>query len=302
MEHKRLPGITVFTPTYNRAHTLPRLYESLLEQRGDFEWLVVDDGSTDDTGSLVASFAAEEKIPIRYVYKENGGKHTALNEGIRQAQREYFLCLDSDDALASGAIDILMQSIREHVPDGIIAYKSLMDSEQRIGPAFPEGLETATLYDLINVYGCAGDRTLVYRSDILAKNLIPEPKGVKFFPETYLYDRVDEVYTSILLRQVVCRCEYQEGGYSDSFRMLMIRNALAMKWFFAARIDLPSTFGVRMGNLQRYIGYALLEPGQIGKYQGKYRYLLPLAFPKGLAMYMVYGFYRFRDRKKRSKK
>lgn len=300
MDKKLLPGITVFTPTYNRSHTLSRLYESLLAQAGEFEWLVVDDGSTDGTGALVASFAAQEKIPIRYIYKENGGKHTALNEGIRQAGREYFLCLDSDDALAPGAIAALTDCIRRENPAGIIAYKSLMEKEERIGPAFPEGLKECTLYDLINVHGCGGDRTLVYRTELLGENLIPEPKGVKFFPETYLYDRVDEVHTSVLLRQVICRCEYQQGGYSDSFRMLMIRNALSMKWFYGARIDMNSSFRLRLGNLYRYVAYALLEPGKVGKYRGKYRCLLPLAWPKGLAMYVVYGMIRFRDRKKRS--
>lgn len=302
MDKKLLPGITVFTPTYNRAHTLPRLYESLLEQEGAFEWLVVDDGSTDGTGALVASFAAQEKVPIRYVYKENGGKHTALNEGIRQAEREFFLCLDSDDALAPGAIEKLTDCIRKEAPAGIIAYKSLMDSDARIGPAFPENLAEGTLYDLINIHGCAGDRTLVYRTDILAKNLIPEPTGVKFFPETYLYDRFDESYTSVLLRQVICRCEYQQGGYSDSFRLLMIRNALAMKWFYAARIDMSGSLKLRLGNLYRYVAFSLLAPGKTGRYRGKYRYLLPLAWPKGLAMYIVYGYYRFRDKKKRGHK
>lgn len=301
MERKLLPGITVFTPTYNRAHTLRRLYDSLLQQAGDFEWLVVDDGSTDDTGVLVASFAAEEKIPIRYVYKENGGKHTALNEGIRQAEREYFLCLDSDDCLDPRAIEALTECIGREKPDGIIAYKSLMDSDERIGPAFPEGLTECTLFDLINVHGCAGDRTLIYRTEILEKNLIPEPRGVKFFPETYLYDRFDETHQSRLLPAVICRCEYQQGGYSDSFRTLMIRNALAMKWFYAERIDMDSSFSVRFGNLYRYVAYSLLAPGKTGKYRGKNRHLLVLAAPKGLAMYLVYGYHRFRDRKKRSK-
>lgn len=301
MEHKRIPGITVFTPTYNRAHTLRRLYESLLAQRGEFEWLVVDDGSVDGTAALVETFRQEKKIPIRYVYKENGGKHTALNVGICQAEREYFLCLDSDDCLAEDAIAVLEQYFQQTCADGLIAYKSAMGSEERIGPAFPQGVERCTLYDLINVHVCSGDRTLVYRTEILEQNLIPEPKGVKFFPETYLYDRFDEHHICYLLPRVICRCEYQQKGYSASFRMLMIRNALAMKWFFARRIDMPSTFGVRMGNLYRYVGYALLEPGKTGKYHGKYRYLLPLAFPKGLVMYMVYGYYRFRDKKKRSK-
>lgn len=299
MERKLLPGITVFTPTYNRAHTLRRLYDSLLEQTGSFEWLVVDDGSTDGTGALVASFAAEGKIPVRYVYKENGGKHTALNEGIRQAEREYFLCLDSDDCLASGAVEVLAECIAREQPAGVIAYKSMMDTDERIGPEFPEGLRESTLFALINTYNCAGDRTLVYRTDILRRNLIPEPKGVKFFPETYLYDRVDEAHQCVLLPRVICRCEYQEGGYSDSFRMLMIRNALSMKWFYAARLDMPCSFRIRYENAYRYVAYSLLAPGKTGKYKGKNRCLLVLGVPKGVLMFAVYGYFRFRDKRKR---
>ena len=301
METKLLPGITVFTPTYNRAHTLRRLYDSLLEQNGSFEWVVVDDGSTDATAELVASFASENRVPIRYIYKENGGKHTALNEGIRQAGREYFLCLDSDDCLAPGAIEALWECIGQTGADGMIAYKSMMDTDARIGPEFPEGLTQSTLFELINIHNCAGDRTLVYRTDILLQNLIPEPEGVKFFPETYLYDRFDEAHSCVLLRRSICRCEYQEGGYSDSFRMLMIRNAAAMKWFYAARIDLPCSFSVRYGNLYRYVAFSLLAPGKTGKYRGKYRHLLVLGVPMGLAMFAVYAYLRMRDRRKRTK-
>lgn len=299
METKLLPGITVFTPTYNRAHTLRRLYDSLLEQTGSFEWLVVDDGSADDTGALVASFAAEGKIPIRYVYKENGGKHTAMNEGIRQAGMDYFLCLDSDDCLAPGAIANLAACIEQDHPAGIIAYKSLMDSDERIGPEFPEGLRESTLFSLINTHYCAGDRTLVYRTDILRQNLIPEPEGVKFFPETYLYDRFDEAHQSRLLPEIICRCEYQQGGYSDSFRTLMIRNALSMKWFYAARLDMPCSFAVRYDNLYRYVAFSLLAPGKTGKYRGINRHLLVLGIPKGLLMFAVYGYLRLCDRRKR---
>ena len=85
--------LTVFTPAYNRAATLPRLYESLLQQSCfEFEWLIIDDGSADDTPAVAAGFTGEGKFPVRYVYKENGGKHTALNRGIELARGRYFLC------------------------------------------------------------------------------------------------------------------------------------------------------------------------------------------------------------------
>jgi glycosyltransferase involved in cell wall biosynthesis len=82
---------TIFTPTFNREHLLPRLYKSLCEQTyKDFEWLVVDDGSTDNTEILLKKYIAEADFPIRYISKSNGGKHTAINEGVRQAKGLFF--------------------------------------------------------------------------------------------------------------------------------------------------------------------------------------------------------------------
>jgi len=101
-----LPGITVFTPTYNRAHTLKRLYDSLVSQdTSSIEWLVVDDGSYDGTAKLIKDLEQEKELDIHYVYKENGGKHTALNLGIQLARYQYFLCVDSDDCLEEGALE-----------------------------------------------------------------------------------------------------------------------------------------------------------------------------------------------------
>src|SRR5690554_1988606 len=98
MMENRAPAITVFTPTYNRAHTLPRLYQSLLDQIfRDFEWLIVDDGSTDGTKELVEGWIAEAAIQIRYIYQPNGGKHTAFNRGVREARSPLFASIDSDD-------------------------------------------------------------------------------------------------------------------------------------------------------------------------------------------------------------
>ena len=295
-----LPGITIFTPTYNRAHTLKRLYDSLLLQDPQMlEWLIVDDGSTDDTAELVRGFAAQAQVQVRYLYKENGGKHTALNVGIQNAARQYFLCVDSDDCLAEGALERILDCVRRRSPKGIIAYKSRLDSGEVIGDPFPEGLEQTTLFSLINDHRSSGDRTLIYQTALLRGITIPEPEGMTFFPETYLYDRFDQQHRCVLLPEVLCRCEYLAGGYSDSFRMLMIRNALPMKWFYAERIDMPSSFSVRYGSVFRYVAFSLLAPGKTGRYRGKYWYLLPLGFPKGFAMFLVYGYFRLRDRRKR---
>lgn len=292
------PVLTVFTPTYNRAHTLRRLYDSLIQMGCDkVEWLVVDDGSADRTAEAVAEFSREGKVQIRYIKKENGGKHTALNEGIRQARGDYFLCVDSDDCLEEDALEHIFQTLQSS-PEGVIAYKSYWNSGERIGAAFPESLTRTTLFSLINDYKCSGDRTLIYRTDILKQIRIPEPTGYTFFPETYLYDRFDERHCCVLLPVSLCRCEYMAGGYSDTFRMLMIRNALPMKWFYADRMDMPCRFSQRFSSAWHYVGYSLLAPGKQGRYKGKYRWMMPLAMPFGLAMYLVYGYYRMMDRRK----
>lgn len=302
MTDELLPGITLFTPTYNRAHTLKRLYDSIVcQDTTSIEWLVVDDGSCDGTAELIKDLNQERKLDIHYVYKENGGKHTALNLGIQLAKYQYFLCVDSDDCLAEGAVEQISCCIRKDHPFGIIGYKASMGDNARIGDCFPEGLEKTTLFSLINTYHCSGDRTLIYQTAVLKNIHIPEPRGVDFFPETYIYDRFDEQHESVLLPVCLCRCEYLPGGYSDSFRMLMIRNALSMKWFYAQRIDMPCSFLVRMRSVFRYIAYSLLATGKEGKYSGRYRWLFPLGAPKGIAMYFVYEYYRRQYHRKQRK-
>ena len=97
--------ITVFTPSFNRAHLLSRLYDSLLKQTtNDFEWLIVDDGSTDDTETKVEEFINKGELPIRYYKQQNGGKHRAINTGVQLASGELFFIVDSDDGLVHDCI------------------------------------------------------------------------------------------------------------------------------------------------------------------------------------------------------
>lgn len=284
MEHRSQPGITVFTPTYNRAALLGRLYESLKSQScPQLEWLVVDDGSTDDTKQVMDGFISEGLLDIRYIYKENGGKHTAMNMGIREASREYFLCIDSDDLLMHGAFARLLEVIKDR-PAGIIAYKQNLATGQRIGDPFPEELRETTLIALNEIFRCGGDRTLVYRTELLRRYPIPELPGQRFFPEAWLYDRIDEAHKSLLLPEVLCSCEYQPGGYSDAYRQLILRNSLSMKQLFADRIDMALPFRLRFDAAYHYIAFSLLCRSKLAKYPGKQWWLLTIAAPLGLTL------------------
>ena len=114
--------VTVFTPTYNRAYILPKLYESLKKQIcNDFEWLIVDDGSTDETEKIVRGWLTEETFPVRYIKQLNGGKHAAINRGVLETKSELFFIVDSDDQLTPDAIAIIKQKYQEVRDDDTVA-------------------------------------------------------------------------------------------------------------------------------------------------------------------------------------
>lgn len=136
------PFLTVFTPAYNRAYTLPRTYESLKSQQNTgFVWLVVDDGSTDHTADLVRQWQSEANdFEIRYIYKENGGMHTAHNAAYANIDTELNVCIDSDDALAPDAVQIIFdawQQVRDKGYAGLLGLDAAFDGTV-IGKGFPQ--------------------------------------------------------------------------------------------------------------------------------------------------------------------
>ena len=136
---------TVFTPVYNRKHTIHRGFESLMRQTvKNFEWLIIDDGSTDDLKPLIDEYIEKADFPIRYVYKENGGKHTATNMAYKLMETEYFTILDSDDALTDDAVEKML-SMWDKIPESerskywsVVGHCINSESREIIGEYFPE--------------------------------------------------------------------------------------------------------------------------------------------------------------------
>ena len=169
--------LTIFTPAYNRAHTLPRTYESLLRQEcKEFVWLIVDDGSIDDTAQLVRKWMSQDNgFEIQYIYKENGGMHTAHNTAYQNIKTELNVCIDSDDMLASGAVKHILDIWEEKKDSdkyaGIIGLDADMQSGKIIGTKFPKKMKETTLHGFYE-NGGKGDKKLVYRTDIMKE--LPE--------------------------------------------------------------------------------------------------------------------------------
>ncbi len=220
--------LTIFTPAYNRAHTLPKTYQSLRAQNcKDFIWLIVDDGSSDNTADLVKEWQQEDNgFEIRYIYKENGGMHTAHNTAYENIDTELNVCIDSDDCLAEDAVEKILRkwkAVRDQGYAGLIGLDADLNGNL-IGKGFPDGMEHTTLVDYYAAGGC-GDKKLVYRTDVINK-YPPYPvfEGEKYVALGYKYRLIDQEYELAVLNEVLCNVEYQEDGHSHAMWKEYVRS------------------------------------------------------------------------------
>ena len=221
--------LTVFTPAYNRAETLKRTYESLCEQDcKEFIWLIVDDGSTDDTQELVQNWIKKNNgFEIKYIYKENGGMHTAHNVAYENITTELNVCIDSDDRLAAGAVTKIKNKwnkVKNKGYAGIIGLDADLNTGRLIGKGFPKGMKETTLGGYY-AGGGQGDKKLVYRTDII--NSVPSYPvfpGEKYVGLAYKYTLIDQKYKLSVLNEVLCDVEYQADGSSGTMYQQYLKN------------------------------------------------------------------------------
>lgn len=251
------PFLTVFTPAYNRAYTLPRTYESMKSQKcTDFIWLIVDDGSTDNTAELVRQWQSEENdFEIRYIYKENGGMHTAHNTAYALIDTELNTCVDSDDALAPDAVQIIYdawQKVKNQGYAGMLA----LDAEfggKLIGKGFPEGLTETTLGGYYRKGG-SGDKKLILRTDIVRQYpSYPTFEGERFVPLGSLYTMIDKDYKLAVLDAVVCLVEYMPDSSTNNMLRQYYRNPNGFR--YGRLVELQSPLNLKR-RLKVYVHYA----------------------------------------------
>lgn len=210
--------LTIFTPAYNRAHTIKRTYDSLCRQTcKDFEWLVVDDGSTDNTRQLVKGWIEEGLIPIRYVYQENQGMHGAHNTAYKHITTELNTCIDSDDWMPDDAVEKIVACWKRNSSEkvaGIIGLDAMPDG-QVIGDRFPDGLKEITLRGFHESLKGVGDKKLVYRTDVICNTPeYPLFEGERYVGLIYKYHMVDEKYPLLVSNDVFVIVDYQDDGSS----------------------------------------------------------------------------------------
>lgn len=224
--------ITIITPTYNREKTLGKLYQSLLKQTAkDFFWLIVDDGSVDGTEKLVRGWQEEGNIGIRYLKQENGGKHRALNAGIRTIESPLTFIVDSDDYLPDDGIQIILGYHRKFADaSGICGYSFLrFYSNGEVNTAyFPKNEEIDTYLQVRINGGIGGDKAEVFFTDVLKEYPFPEFPGEKFMPEDTVWMQMSEKYSMVHINECVYISDYLEGGLTKSGRAMKIYSPKGM--------------------------------------------------------------------------
>lgn len=211
--------VTICTPAWNRAGTLPRAFQSLLAQDNlDFEWIIIDDGSQDETEIVVKEMKEKtDAFPIRYIKKENGGRHTAINKGLEEAKGEIFFLLDSDDWLPPDAISktlICFDSIAGEAGfAGIVGLKCFED-EKIVGATFRGDYQDFDFFDR-EKRGVYGDRAEVFYTEIFRKFPFPELPDERFLSERMNWYRIaDAGYKMRWFNTNIYFCEYQADGLS----------------------------------------------------------------------------------------
>lgn len=213
-------SLTVFTPTYNRAHTLTRTYQSLCRQTcRDFEWLIIDDGSTDNTSALVEQWKQENILPIRYIYQPNGGLYTGYNTAYLNIDSELCVCIDSDDFMPDDAVENILRCWQINGSEryaGLIGLDFLLDNSP-IGGFFPNNLREAWFMDLYTRKIHIGDAKPVLRTALM-KQVAPMVgfPGEKNFNPVYMTIQVCDRYPLLLLNENLCFVDYQTGVDSMS--------------------------------------------------------------------------------------
>lgn len=220
--------ITIITPTYNRDANLSSLYQSLLNQTSNnFEWLIVDDGSTDNTYNVVSTYVAENKIQIDYLKKENGGKHTALNLGIKTINTPLTFIVDSDDQLTDDAIEVISLYYEKYKEKYLCGFSFLRK--------YHDGTVNGNLFDpderidtyincRVNGNDMNSDKAEVYFTSCLKEFPFPEFEGERFLGEDVVWARMSRKYKMVHINKPIYISEYLETGLTRNRRKNNIKS------------------------------------------------------------------------------
>ena len=255
--------ISILTPTYNRAELLKNLYNSILKNIRfglDIEWLIMDDGSTDETKEVVQNF--QKDFEIKYFYQENQGKMVAINKLVEYATGDYIIDCDSDDYFTDNAFEIMKEEIEKNQNEKDIYGLCFLKFDQNgnnMGNNFKN--KKTTMFDLYFKEGETGEKAILFKSEIRKKYKHELEHGEKFVTEARMYHQIDEKYKLICINEPIMICEYQDKGYTKNIIKQFKENPFGYYKYFEEILQRDFkgvTFNKRFYAIKHYILFCYL--------------------------------------------
>lgn len=287
MEKKTL---TVFTPAYNRAHTISRTYESLCRQTSkDFCWVVIDDGSVDNTRELVEGWIRDNKIPIRYIYQRNQGMHGAHNTAYRNIDTELNTCIDSDDYMPDDAVEKIVTFWKKYGSDeyaGIIGLDKA-DKGEIIGTKFPINMKRTTLSGFYQGGG-KGDKKLVYRTEVIKKYPeYPLFEGEKYVGLAYKYMLIDLDYKLLVINEPLVIVDYQSDGSSVNMYRQYWNNPRGFAFFRKTEMKVTRSWKRQFIVCVHYVSSSFISENKHFIQESPKRWMTVFAIPWGWLLFRL---------------
>ena len=281
--------LTIFTPTFNRASLLPRLYQSLKSQSSkDFLWMIINDGSSDNTDEVVQSFLDENILEIEYIKQKNQGMHGVHNTAYKNCKTVINTCIDDDDMMPENAVEIIINkwnSLGENQKkySGIIALDAHFDGKI-IGTQFSTD---ATTLESFYLNGGSGDKKLIYRTEVM--NQYPEYplfEGEKYVGLGYKYLLADQDYELATLNEVVCWVDYQPEGSSNNMWRQYYKNPKGFAFIRKQGMVFSKSRKKRIIDVVHYVSHSFRSKNFNFIAESPRKFLTVLAIPFGFVLYL----------------
>ncbi len=280
--------ITVLTPSYNRGCLIKNVYYSLIRQTfNDFEWVVIDDGSSDSTSNIVQSLKEEGRIRIVYKKKENGGKHTALNMGIAIAKGDLILIVDSDDSLPKDSLFNINQEyikIKDDISIGGVCGFMAHHNGTIIGTwTYPLSMDVSSI-EIRYKYRFKGDMCEVFKTQVLREFPFPEIKDELFCPEDLVLNRISKKYKLRLFDKVIYYRDYLDGGLTSKIVKIRMKSPVGSMMCYAEIVETDIPFIYKIKAAINYWRFRLCNSGK--KTYPKLRYGWYIIAPLGFLLHI----------------
>ncbi len=251
-------SLTIFTPTYNRAYCVGRLYQSLVNQTDkNFIWLVIDDGSTDNTEELISTFIRDGKIEVRYVKQKNGGKHVAFNHALDLCTTDLFTCVDSDDYLTNVAVETILSTYKSIAAEKYLGmyFRQIHQNGADVAQPYPKGVRKVGITELYHRFRFRGDTMIILRKDLIGNVRFPTFPGERFVTERVFYNELDRIAPMYLCEDRIYVSEYLPDGYTANANRLAVSNPYGSAYAFLSEAHYSLKNLDKVKNYAQYLAF-----------------------------------------------